>query len=239
MTKEIMYNELAKYYDLLYSWKDYKKESNEVLKVIKKFKRNNGKKLLDVACGSGKHLEYFQKIYRCTGTDINKGILNEAKKRLPKITFKVADMRRFNMHEKYDVVTCLFSSIGYVTDIKGLKNSIKNFSEHLNTGGVLLIEPWIEKKTWETRSNHMTTYNSEDIKIARLHVAERKGNLSIMNFHYLIADKDKIIYKIDKNVMLLLTHKELISLMRKNGLKTYKYTKGEFSGRALLVGVKP
>ena len=37
MKKQMLYRELAKYYDLIYSWKDYKKEADK----IKKQNKNN------------------------------------------------------------------------------------------------------------------------------------------------------------------------------------------------------
>ena len=52
--------ELAKYYDLIYSWKDYKKEVENINKLILKYKQSRGKRLLEVACGTGHHLQYFK-----------------------------------------------------------------------------------------------------------------------------------------------------------------------------------
>ncbi len=58
--KRGMYKELAKYYDLIYWRNDYKKELNTVRKLIKKYKMAEGNSLLEVACGTGKHLEYLK-----------------------------------------------------------------------------------------------------------------------------------------------------------------------------------
>ncbi|GAG89663.1 unnamed protein product, partial [marine sediment metagenome] len=55
-----MYKKLAKYYDLIYHWKDYEKEAHSVKDLIKKYKKSDGNKLLDVGCGTGKHLEQFK-----------------------------------------------------------------------------------------------------------------------------------------------------------------------------------
>ena len=58
--KRGMYKELAKYYDLIYWRNDYKKELNTIRKLIKKYKMAEGNSLLEVACGTGKHLEYLK-----------------------------------------------------------------------------------------------------------------------------------------------------------------------------------
>jgi len=49
------YNELAPYYDYVYSWKDYREEAATVERLIQKHKKSTGKALLDVGCGTGKH----------------------------------------------------------------------------------------------------------------------------------------------------------------------------------------
>ncbi|MEI8008852.1 MAG: hypothetical protein WCI00_05715 [bacterium] len=52
MEKTSIYRELAKYYDLIYSSKDYKKEADIIHKLITKYKKTNGNALLEVACGT-------------------------------------------------------------------------------------------------------------------------------------------------------------------------------------------
>ena len=41
----------------------------------------------------------------------------------------------------YDVVLCLFSSIGYVKTKSNLNRAVKCMANHLTPGGILLIEP--------------------------------------------------------------------------------------------------
>lgn len=48
----MLYKELAKYYDLIYHWKNYKKETDKIKKLISRYKKSDGKALLDVACGT-------------------------------------------------------------------------------------------------------------------------------------------------------------------------------------------
>jgi len=52
----LQYGELAKYYDMIYAWKDYAKESRTLSKLIRHYKRASGSNLLDVGCGTGKHI---------------------------------------------------------------------------------------------------------------------------------------------------------------------------------------
>lgn len=50
--KQTPYTDLARYYDLIYSWKDYQKEAATIQRLIVKYKRSKGNDLLEVACGT-------------------------------------------------------------------------------------------------------------------------------------------------------------------------------------------
>lgn len=72
--------------------------------------------------------------------------------------FRRADMVNFKLDKKFDVITCLFSSIGYVKTYEKLRQTIHNFANHLRKGGVVIIKPWFAKKTHKAGSSHMTTH---------------------------------------------------------------------------------
>lgn len=71
MADQAIYRDIARYYDLIYIWKDYKTEADTIKKLISTYKKSDGNNLLEVACGTGHHLEYFQKDFACMGVDIN------------------------------------------------------------------------------------------------------------------------------------------------------------------------
>jgi len=98
-----IYKEKAKYYDLIYSWKNYEKEADELLGLMAKYNIKNGS-LLDIACGTGKHIMHFQKKFDCTGTDVNNGILKIAKKNVPTAKFHHASLQRLKLKQKFDAV---------------------------------------------------------------------------------------------------------------------------------------
>lgn len=241
MKKQVLYRELAKYYDLVYLWKDYKKEAEKIKKIISKHKKSEGKELLDVACGTGKHLKYLKNSFSCTGTDINTQILRVAKKNVKGIVFKKADMITLNLDKKFDVITCLFSSIGYVRTYSNLRKTINNFGKHLKTGGVLIIEPWLIKSFYRTGLPHMTTYDGEDMKIARLNtnISKIKRGISIMDMHYLIAEKNKNVkYFIDRHELGLFEIDKTLGIMKKAGLRARFFKRGLMKKRGLYLGIK-
>ena len=90
MKKEALYNEFAKYYDLIYKDKKYDKETKFINFVVNKNKVK-GNKLLDVACGTGSHDKILVKTgYDVFGVDLNNGMLKIAKKKFLKPTIIMA-----------------------------------------------------------------------------------------------------------------------------------------------------
>jgi ubiquinone/menaquinone biosynthesis C-methylase UbiE len=239
MNKQLLYRELAKYYDLIYAFKDYKKEAVRIKTLVSKYKKSEGKELLDVACGTGHHLEYFKDEFSCMGVDISKQILKVAMKNIDGVVFKQADMTELNLGKQFDVITCLFSSIGYVKTYTNLKKTIKSFAKHLKTGGVLFIEPWFTKSTFIEGYPSMTTYDGRDVKIARLCISKTKGNLSVQDMHYLVAERGKsVTHFVDRHEMGLFEIDKTLAIMKKAGLGAKFLKKGLMKDRGLFVGEK-
>jgi SAM-dependent methyltransferase len=239
MKKQILYGELAGYYDLLYSFKDYEKEALRIKKLIAKYKKSKGNELLDVACGTGHHLKHLKEDFSCTGVDINEEILNMARKNVEGVVFKRADMITFDLDKKFDVITCLFSSIGYVKTYSNLRRTIRNLAKHLRTGGVALIEPWFTKSAYKSGSPYMATYDGKNIKIARLNVSEIRGAISVMDMHYLIAEKDgSVKHFVDRHELGLFEVSKTIKFMKDAGLQSRFLKNGLLKDRGLYVGIK-
>lgn len=151
---------------MIYSFKDYEKESKEIIDIIRQLKKSVGNQLLDVACGTGKHLTYLSEHFNCTGVDANPEMLKIAESRFPNIPFLTADMINMHLNKQFDMILCLFSSIGYVKTYSNLAKTWKNFADHLNPGGIVIVEPWFTAEQYKIGLPYMTTYDGQDIKLA-------------------------------------------------------------------------
>src|SRR2546423_1547622 len=129
-----MFSETAEVYDLVYSWKDYAAEAERVRALV----RREGGTLLDVACGTGRHLELLAPHYRAEGVDLDPAMVEVARAR--GLAAAEADLLTLDLGRRFDVVTCLFSSIGYVRDLAG---AVSRLAAHVAPGGVLVVEPWL------------------------------------------------------------------------------------------------
>lgn len=152
----------AKYYDQIYLKRnDYKNESEVVQDIIRRFERKPSKTLLDVGCGTREHLKYLSRHFHCTGLDISREMIKTARVKVPNARLKIANMINFKLQGKFDVITCLFSSIGYVQSFKNLARTLRNFHNHLTDDGLTLVEPWVFRKDFRQGTVAIDTYEDE------------------------------------------------------------------------------
>src|SRR5688572_25745977 len=109
-----MFSKSARFYDAIYSFKDYAAEAIEVQDLIQS-RNPEARTLLDVACGTGLHLQHLAGTFDVAGLDLDPELLRIAGERVPDVPLHEADMRTFDLGERFDAITCLFSSIGYVS----------------------------------------------------------------------------------------------------------------------------
>ena len=239
MTKQLLHNQLSKYYDKVYSFKDYLDEAVRLQNLIIKYVESGGNTLLDVACGTGLHLKHLKDDFSCTGVDVSKSMLKIARKNTKGVTFKEADMKTLNLGKQFDVIICLLSSIGYVKTAMSLEKTIQNFSRHLKKGGLALIEPSHAKSFYVSGEPRITTYDGKDAKIARVNFTKIRQTTAVLNMHILIAEKGKDAkYFVDRHELGLFGINNTLRIMKAAGLKSKYLKSGLMTGRELFVGIK-
>jgi ubiquinone/menaquinone biosynthesis C-methylase UbiE len=230
----------AEYYDAIYDavGKDYGKEARRIHQLIRTYKKSKGHALLDVACGTGRHIQSMRKYYSCEGLDLQSKLLAVARKRNPRIMFYRGNMLTFNLHKRYDAITCLFSAIGYMRSIPELDRAIKNMAYHLHPGGVLIVEPWLTPQDIIRGHIGVVFVNRPKLKLVRMNIVKLEGRLSILEFHYLLGRPEKVEHFTELDKFGLFIHSEYLAAFRSAGLKV-KYDREGLIGRGLYVGVKP
>jgi len=132
----------AKYYDLFNTGKDYDIEVDFLERVFEKFGKKP-LKILDLGCGTGMHDKMLaQRGYQVTGVDLSEEMIGLAKQNVPSGNFNVGDISNFQLEEKYDVIICMFSVLGYLTENKQLEGFFRSCKNHLNEEGLLILDVW-------------------------------------------------------------------------------------------------
>ena len=128
------------YYHVLYKHRDYNEARNFIDNIIEYLDLKKGSKILDLACGIGRHSIYLDKIgFKVIGTDKSPNNIKKAKaSKNQDISFLQMEMIDDTNH-KYDVIFNLFTSFGYVNHDYNLK-TIKNIERQLKDDGTVIVD---------------------------------------------------------------------------------------------------
>jgi ubiquinone/menaquinone biosynthesis C-methylase UbiE len=189
--------------------------------------------ILDIGCGTGHHVDQFNKHkFNCIGIDNSQYMINTCKNTFPTREFIKGNFTKVNNFQpnSFSHITCLFYTIYYVEDIDGLFKTINTW---LNIGGSFVVhlvdknrfDPVLEKsssliplynpqkftrKTATTLTFNNFIYNSDwilDTMPAKF--VEKftfKDNSGRRNYHQLFMYPIKKYIKIANNNGFKLTH---------------------------------
>jgi len=228
------------YYDAIYAvrGKDYEREAEQIHALIQQHKQSPGATLLDVGCGTASHLSHLRRCYQVEGLDINATMLKVAQAHNPDIPFHQGDMVDFDLGRQFDIVTCLFSGIGYVQTVPRLRQTLRTLARHLLPGGVLIVEPWRSPGDFQPGQIRCVFVDQPDLKIARMAVTRTDGNLSILDYHYLVATPDGVEYFTEEHKAGLFLPADYLEAFRSSGLEVIHDAEG-LIGRGLYIGKRP
>ena len=121
--------------------------ADEVDFIIKTLKLNGTEKILDMACGFGRHsLEFARRGYEVVGVDITKDYVEDAIKSakqeaLENAAFIQADLRELNFESEFDVVLNLADgAIGYLENEQENNKIFDQIARALKPGGKHFME---------------------------------------------------------------------------------------------------
>jgi SAM-dependent methyltransferase len=233
-----MFSKSARFYDAIYGWKDYAAEAARLREIIAARKRSPGNALLDVACGTGQHLAYLKGDFQAEGLDLDPELLAIARERHPELTFHQADMMDFSLNRRFDVVTCLFSAVGYVRTVDGLNRAIVAMGRHVSPGGLLLVEPWFGPDQYSSGRISSTFVDEPDLRVARMNVSDLRDGVSILDFHYLVADASGVRHFVEHHELGLFTREQYLSAFAQAGLVPI-WDEAGIAERGLVIGEQP
>lgn len=143
---ELWFN--SPYYHILYNSRNEAEAELFIDKLCAFLKPTNDAKMLDIACGKGRHSLYLNKKgFDVTGTDLSYASIRFAKKfENSKLSFFVQDMRNLFYINYFDFAFNLFTSFGYFdTDNDHIK-ALKSFRKSLKKDGLLVLDYLNSKK---------------------------------------------------------------------------------------------
>lgn len=217
--KHILYDEKAELYDLLYSYKNYEKEVANLVKLANSNLKVYGKKIniLDLACGTGEHLKFMTKHFpnaMFDGVDLNSGAIQLAKMKMKKkikINFSNDDMLSYLQKSKkeYNLITCLFSSIQYITNPTELRNFFKETYKHTTLNGVFIFDLRYAIDNWRINQIVSSTYHSDKIDVTMIGMPFVKNRVVTWNPAIIWKKNGMLDMTVDKHEIYLYSVNEM------------------------------
>ena len=236
------YVESAAIYDLLHTGaaiKDFAADSDEIHALIQE-RNPDARTLLDVACGTGLHLSHLRSWYDVSGVDRSPQMLAIARTRLGEgVALDIGDMRTFDLGRTFEVVTCLFSSIGYLTTERDLFSAFDRLAAHVAPRGVLIVDGWLRPDAWRDDYRTPPDYADDgEIEVVRMMHASREDRITRLDMHHLVHDADGIHHFVERHQSMLVATDRYVAAAAAAGMAA-EVVVDYMPGRDRIVATQP
>lgn len=232
------YSSSAEFYDLLYeSQKDYAAEAAALARVIRE-RLPGARTVLDVGCGTGAHAAaLWEQGFEIDGVDLEPAMIERARARCPNGTFIVGDMTDLNLPRRYDVVTSLFSAIGYAKSEAALRATLAGMRRHVVDGGLVVIDPWFEPGELTDGHVHALSASEPRRAVCRVSRTVILGSVSRLEFEYLVGSPSGIERRSETHELGLFTEQQMEGAMAAAGFAEIERLPKVLRTRGLYVAV--
>lgn len=212
--------------------------------LLKNLKLKPGAKILDLACGFGRHsIELAKKGYNVTGVDFSNYLIKlaveEAKKQNINATFIQKDIRKIYFKGKFDAAINMFTSFGYFKNEEDHALAVKKFSQSLKVKGRLLIDlnnsirtilSILKESKVEKKTKLLTNMHKEKLSNGLVLTTVNQFDHKTMRWNMKRSWKKEGKMKSYCTSIRLFFLPEINNLLKNNGLRIQK-TWGDFDGR--------
>jgi SAM-dependent methyltransferase len=138
---ERTYEAMAPAYDDFTAHHEYDLWTADLLKILER-RGLRGKRLLDVACGTGKSfLEMLPRGWQVTACDISPAMLERAREKAgDAVELTVADMTKLPEFGEFDLVWALDDAVNYLLSTDELERALASMRANLAPTGLLLFD---------------------------------------------------------------------------------------------------
>lgn len=140
----MLYNKnIAKYYDLLYSEKNYKEEVEFIKKITAGI---DSKRILDIGCGTGTHsiLLSLENPKTIMGIDISESMIEIAKSKKYNnsvLRFLVSDIVHLD-EWSFDLILSMFNVVNHLSNLEELYAFFEGTRKRIKKGGFFIFDSW-------------------------------------------------------------------------------------------------
>jgi len=160
--------------DYLYFYQDTltkERTEKEIAFLVRELKLDRPKKILDLACGYGRHSNRLAQLgHQMVGVDLTPGFLKiakaEARKKRLQVKYLHQDMRKIKFKAEFDRVFLLFTAFGYFSDWENFQ-VLKKISRSLKPGGLFCMDSFNYRQFLKDFRPLMVKEKGRDLMIER------------------------------------------------------------------------
>jgi SAM-dependent methyltransferase len=154
----MIYDSIGDAYDLVYP--DTHERVPFVTDLLKKHGKNS---LLELGIGTGLFaIPLHEAGFDVEGLEISQVMIDVVTSRAPGLAVHLGDMRDFTINNKYDAILALSSVLVFVANEPEIKQCLQRCHEHLEPGGVLLLElPNHPVEIWHSNNSQEMHQNQD------------------------------------------------------------------------------
>ena len=166
--------EYAEIYDALNEGKNYSFEADFCLQIYRSntIRRREPESILDLACGSGKHLAEFSGIPQRCGVDLSAEMIAVARGELgDEVELIQGNINTLDLHREFDLVTSLFHVLSYQYRLEDAILFMKSIARHLRKDGIAVVDFW-HRPAWDidppgTRERNLSVNQKRVSRVSR------------------------------------------------------------------------
>lgn len=224
----MIFGDYAKYYDLFYEKKNYRKECRYLEAVLKKYSKGKPVTILDMGCGTGNHaIPLAQRGYHVTGLDASRAMLSFAKTKTQKAGLKIdyhqGRFQKFSIPKKFDVVIAMFSVVDYLLTDHDLQATLQNVKNHLKQNSLFVFDFWnqsaVEKYFTPQKSQSFKSGSRRVIRASTTRLIPGRRHCEV-HYKCRVEEKGKIVSRIDeKHVVRYFAVEEMRQFLTRAGFE--------------------
>jgi len=180
----------SKYYELLYSDKNYELEVDYILLLLNELNISKGC-ILEFGSGTGIHGNLLAKRnFTIHGVErssemVKRSVISNG------FTCEQGDICTVNLNRSFDVVLSLFHVISYQTTNDNLLAVLNNANSHLDLGGYFIFDFWYSPAVYLNKpSTRIKRVNNDQYNLVRISEPESFHNENRIDINYTIYSHD-------------------------------------------------
>lgn len=207
MSKEFSaFQASSKYYDLIYSDKNYKAECDFLEEIFRRYSESEPKSILDVGCGTGGHaLPLAKRGYSVTGIDFSSSMIEAAKRKANRtgldVQFHLADIRDFQLRKRFDAGIAMFAVVNYLLENKDIISALTCISKHLKKKSLFVFDFWYGPAVISVRpSVRVKVLKHNNLKLLRVAKPSLDSyrHICAVDYHFLITQGNRLVDEFDE-----------------------------------------